>query len=482
MPDRLPEQRTERARLFQSLPPEWPDETLADQIAARVIASGRTVVALDDDPTGVQTVHDVAVLTTWRPDVLAAELRLAPTIFFVLTNSRALPRQEAEELAQAIAANLCTASEQVGREFVVLSRSDSTLRGHYPAEMRALAQALGGNFDGEVIAPAFFEGGRFTIGNIHWVAQGDWLVPAGQTEFARDPVFGYRSSYLPEWIEEKTMGAVRAEEVVCLELDTIRRGGPAAVAQQLGAVTGYRPVVVNAASYRDLEVVVLGLLEAEAWGKRFLYRTAAGFARVRGAISPRGLLTAAELYAESTVPSTMGGLVIVGSHVRRTTEQLETLLARPGVVPLQLAVEEVLDAARHDAAVRSSATAIDQAVAEGKVAVLYTSRTLVTGASEEENVAIAHRVSMALVSVLKAITVRPRFIVAKGGITSSDLATEGLGVKRAIVRGQIAPGVPVWVLGEDTPYPGTPYVIFPGNVGDASTLATVVATLQPELR
>ena len=168
---------------------------------------------LDDDPTGTQTVAGVAVLTEWSVASLAAELRSEPPVFYVLTNSRALPLEAASRLNREIAANLTAASRAAGRGFVVVSRSDSTLRGHYPGEVDALAAGLGGGFDGVLIVPFFLEGGRYTIDDVHYVADGDVLTPAAETEFARDSVFGYGSSDLREWVSEKHGGALAPRDV-----------------------------------------------------------------------------------------------------------------------------------------------------------------------------------------------------------------------------------------------------------------------------
>jgi uncharacterized protein YgbK (DUF1537 family) len=66
-------------------------------------------------------------------------------------------------------------------------------------------------------------------------------------------------------------------------------------------------------------------------------------------------------------------------------------------------------------------------------------------------------------------------LIAKGGITSSDIATKSLKVKLAMVAGSILPGVPVWKLGEESLFPGMHYVIFPGNVGGDDALSLAVA-------
>ena len=210
------EARVERA-LGQSLPSPIDDPGLEERVQAAVADSGRKVVALDDDPTGVQTVHGVAVLARWDSEALAAELRNVAPLFFILTNSRALPEARAAALNREIARNLLDASRDTGVPFVVASRSDSTLRGHFPAETDALAAALGG-VDGVLICPAFIEGGRVTAGDVHFVRDGDRFVPAAETEFARDATFGYSAHTLPGWVEEKTHRRIRTAEVASLAL------------------------------------------------------------------------------------------------------------------------------------------------------------------------------------------------------------------------------------------------------------------------
>jgi len=457
------------------LPPEWPHD-LAPSIRSAVSASGHKLVALDDDPTGVQTVHDTAVLARWSIDDLTAELRDPRPVCFVLTNSRSLPERDAARLNQEIAANLVAASRATGVPVAVASRSDSTLRGHFPAETDALAAMLG-PIDGVLLVPAFFEGGRYTIDDIHWVQTGAGLVPAAETEFARDPSFGYTASNLRAWVEEKTRGRIRADQVASIALGDLRQGGPERVASILASVQQQQPVVVNAASYRDLEVVALGVLRAEASGKRFLYRTAAGFVRVRAGLSQRALLSRAELVGAGA-PQSLPGLVVVGSHVRRSGEQLAHLLAQPGIAPVEIDVPALLDARERDPAISSAQRQASAALARGVTPVIFTSRTVEQAADREAQLDISRSISAALVATVRGTTGQPGWIVGKGGITSSDIGTAALDVRRAIVLGQIAAGIPVWRLGPETRYPGLPYIVFPGNVGEVETLTVVVDTLR----
>lgn len=460
------------SELATQLPAQWPD-SLLPEIQAQLAAGDRTLVVLDDDPTGTQTVHDVAVLTEWSVDALSRELARRDPVFFVLTNSRSLPLDGAQALNSEVGRNLREASRLAGRDVAVVSRSDSTLRGHYPGEVDALAEALGQSFDATLIIPFFLEGGRYTIGNTHYVAEGDLLTPAADTPFAQDAAFGYRYSDLRQWVEEKTDGRVQAVDVQSITIQDSRTGGPQAIVESLMALADGAVCVVNAASMRDMEVFVSGLLQAEASGKRFLYRTAASFVQVRAGIASRPLLTAREL----GLPAAGGALFVVGSYVPKTTAQVDELLAETGIAPCELSVEAVLDPARREGEIARAAELINAAIRRGEDVVLYTSRRLITGRDAGESLKIGQQVSESLVAVVSGLRTRPRYLVAKGGITSSDIATDALNVQRAVVLGQILPGVPVWQTGAESRHPGLAYIVFPGNVGGDDALVQIVRSL-----
>jgi uncharacterized protein YgbK (DUF1537 family) len=455
------------------LPPEWPSDLLPS-IRQKAQASRRKVIVLDDDPTGTQTVHGIPVLTDWSADRLQSELAGDWPVIYLLTNSRSLPQMEARALNLEIAAALLEASAQTGQEYAVVSRSDSTLRGHFPAELEALAQGLREEFDAWLIVPFFIEGGRYTIDDVHYVAEDGWLVPAGETEFARDRAFGYRSSNLRAWVAEKTGGAFLADHVASISLEAIRGGGPGEVSRQLLSLPKGAACIVNAASYRDLEVFVLGLLEAEAQGKRYLYRTAASFVRVRAGIEPRPLLTRDELNAQPGG----AGLIVAGSYVPKTSAQIEHLLRQGQVTAAEVSVSRLLEEASREDEITRAVEAINQAQSREEDTVAYTSRQLVSAESAESSLAIGRVVSESLVAIVRQLERRPRYLLAKGGITSSDIATRGLGIRRALVLGQILPGVPVWQSGPESRFPGMPYIVFPGNVGGVEALAEVCKQLK----
>ena len=465
--------KVSKAELFQSLPPDYP-HPLLPEIQRLVKESKRKIVVLDDDPTGTQTVRDITVLTGWDVASLSQVLSEEDAMVYILTNSRSFLPPQVEAMNREIARHLKQAGEQTKRSFVIVSRSDSTLRGHFPLETDVLMDAFGGGFDGVLVIPFFEEGGRFTINDIHYVAEGEFLVPAAETEYARDATFGYSSSNLKEWVAEKSGGRISPAQVASIGLDTIRQGGPAAVQQELMGLQNAQVCVVNAASYRDMEVFVAGLLAAEEAGKRFIYRTAASFVRVRGGMEAFPLLQAADFdFGEAR----NGGLIVAGSYIQKSSEQIAAVQALPNVISLEVSVPKLLTESERQAEISRVAGLADEALSRGSEALIYTSRQLITGADAAASLQIGQIVSQSLVEIVRRLTVKPAWIIAKGGITSSDVATKALEIARARVLGQILPGVPVWQAGAGSRWPGMVYVVFPGNVGGPQAIAQVVRML-----
>ncbi len=448
------------------------------RIRAANVAAGRRIAALDDDPTGSQTVHDVSIVTVFEDAEYAAGLAEPGSTCFVLTNTRSLPEDAAVELTSSVAAGLFTLGQTLGAPVEVVSRSDSTLRGHVLPEMRAIDAALrqvtGKGFDGVLLVPAYFEAGRFTAGDIHWAEVAGEPVPVGASEFAKDATFGYTSSNLREFVAEKSNGTITVDQVHSISLTDIREGGPDRVADILGAVTGGAWVVVNATNYADLEIVILGALQAQEGGKSFVYRCGPSFPRALAGLEPQDPLTAAQIWPGGR-PSGHG-LVVVGSHVGLTSRQVAKAQERGGLLEAELHVPTLLDPHGRDAHVAAIGKEVAEALATSDV-LLFTSRTLLRGGDADDSLAISRNVSTAVVEVVRAaLAAHPAWVVAKGGITSHDVAVRGLGIRRAEVVGQLLPGmVSVFRPIEAAPEAvGTPYVVFAGNVGNDDTLADVV--------
>jgi len=466
--------------LFESFASPWKTD-LFEEIKAIVKVMKRKVVVIDDDPTGVQTVHDVPIFTGWSKEELISALNDNSTTVYLLTNSRSFPLAQAEEINRKIGKNLAAVMKELRLDIEVISRSDSTLRGHYPGEVSALRKSLEDDlaikFDAEIVIPFFMEGGRFTANDIHWVEEGKWLIPAHKTEFAKDQVFGYQHSNLSEWIEEKTQGKYKAKDVISITLDDLRLKGPLRVEKILEDLKGEEKVVVNALTYRDIEVFVLGLLKAEQKGKRFLFRTAASFVKVRGAIGDIPLLSAEQIYQNKDIRRG-NGIIVVGSYMKMSTDQLNEALKLERVKGVELKVNNLFHQKSREEEIRSTTAKVKEAFNSGNHTLVYTSRKEIRPSSDKEKLKIGRMVSNALVEILERIQIKPSFVIAKGGITASDIATGALGIRRALIKGQLEPGIPIWIPGNESKFPLVPYVVFPGNVGHKDSLIKIIKKLE----
>ena len=457
-----------------------------DKLLAAAVAKSRyKIVVLDDDPTGVQTVHHVSVYTDWSPESLRSGFLEDRPLFFVLTNSRAMTAEQTAAAHKEIIRNVTQVAAETKREFLLISRGDSTLRGHYPLETECLREELVANggrpVDGEILCPYFREGGRLTIGNVHYVQSGETLIPAAETEFARDKTFGYTHSDLREYVEEKTNGAYPASDVQSVTLAELRAMDFDGITAKLESLHDFQKLIINAADEYDLKVFCVALYRALGTGKRFLFRTAASFVKAIANIPDQPLLGYTEMMNGE---HQRGGIVVVGSHTKKTTEQLEQLLTLPQVEGVALNSDLVLTPGVLDAKIGRVIGVCDRLIRKGITPVVYTRRTVLTLPDDTPEAALLRsvRISEALQSVVAKLGIAPAFIIAKGGITSSDIAVKALRVQRAEVLGQIRPGVPVWQTGGESRFPGIPYVIFPGNVGQQDTLreaAEIVLQNQP---
>jgi len=438
------------------------------------------IIVLDDDPTGSQTVHSCLLLMQWDVETLKIGLADEAPIFFILTNTRALTPDKAAAVTREVCQNLkvAIALEKI-QDFLVVSRSDSTLRGHYPIETDAIAQELG-PFDAHFLVPAFFEGGRTTRDSIHYLKVNGVDTPVHQTEFAKDSVFGYQHSYLPDYVEEKTRGEIQAAQVERFLLAEIRSG----VGDRLLSLHHNQCCVVDGETQDDLHRFAADVITAASIGKRFLFRSAAS------------VLTAlAQLPKQPIAPDEMAqyvragkpGAVIVGSHVQKTTEQLQTLLQTPGTVGIEIEVSRLLEAdtvrplaghSKRSSLLTDTLEKVNDAHSANKTPVIFTSRQELTFDTVQTRLDFGEAVSSLLMEVLRSLPSDIGFLISKGGITSNDTLSKGLALRTANLLGQVLAGVSMVQTPADHPqFPNLPVVLFPGNVGDATALATVYQRL-----
>ncbi|MGO4804487.1 four-carbon acid sugar kinase family protein [Arthrobacter sp. 2MCAF15] len=478
-----------------------PARLVADSVAASSEASPRVLVVLDDDPTGTQSVSNLPVLTRWEVADFAWAFGYEVNgqrqrAVYVLTNTRSLDPAEAaarnEEIVRnALAAAASTAGTAEGAlRLSFVSRSDSTLRGHYPLEPDVIAATVtavnGETTDGVVIVPAFPDAGRVTIGGVHFTRgtgeDAGRLTRVAETEFARDASFGFANSEMAKYVEEKSNGRFPADSVIVLDLDIIRAStdpsiSAKAIADAIDAATNSTPIVADIVTENDLRALSLGLEEAERRGKKLLYRVGPPFVRARIGQEIPTELSGEEAFAGNT-PSEAGGLIVVGSHVGVTTRQLNALTAQHSAARIvEIDVEKLLSENAGEYLDETVDTVV--AALRGGDVIVHTSRLLIKASDAAESLRIARTVSAAVVAVVNRTlkTFPPRFVIAKGGITSSDVAAHGLEIRHAIVRGPMLPGIVSLWEPVDGPAKGIPYIVFAGNVGDDQSLADVTRKL-----
>jgi uncharacterized protein YgbK (DUF1537 family) len=431
------------------------------------------LVVLDDDPTGSQTVHSCLLLTRWDPDTLREALLDESPLFFVLTNTRGMDAVRAATLTREVCRNLKMALDSLTRsgraiEPIMISRSDSTLRGHYPVETDVIAEELG-PFDAHFLIPAFIEGGRITRDGVHYLIVEGKAVPVNETEFARDSVFGYKHAFLPDYVEEKTRGRIHADQVERFSLADVRRG----CLDRLLTLTGNVACAVDAETHADLAAFARDLNAAARRGKHLLCRSAAGIVGALAALPPQPV--AAEDMCDY-VRGGQPGAIVVGSHVSKTTRQLQRLLEEPDIAPVEVDVARLPDRDRQ--LLGSVLERIEAAHARGKSVAVFTSRKEMIFDDEHTRLAFGEMLSAFLMQVVHHLPADIGFLVSKGGITSNDVLSSGLRLRTARVLGQILTGCSVVRCPENHPqYPDLPVVIFPGNVGDDGALATVYRRL-----
>lgn len=431
------------------------------------------IVVIDDDPTGSQTVHSCLLLTRWDPATLREALLDEAPLFFVLSNTRGMDAAQAADVTREICRNLKAALDGLQREGrsinpILVSRSDSTLRGHYPVETDVIAEELG-PFDAHFLVPAFFEGGRITRDSTHYLMVDGEPVPVHETEFARDSVFGFSTAYLPDYVEEKTGGRIAADQVVRLTLADVRGD----LTERLRGLSGNACVSVDAEQQSDLDRFCEQLLAVAGEGRRFLFRSAASLLTSLARLAPQPVAAGRmSAYVRGGRP----GVILVGSHVDKTTRQLAHLREHTDVVPIEVQVDRIDgNGFRHRNEILE---AIDRAFAAGRTTVLYTSRGERRFDSQAERLAFGEQVSRFLVSLVQALPGELGFLISKGGITSNDVLSQGLALRTARVLGQIRAGCSVVQCPDDHPrFPRLPLVIFPGNVGDDEALTEVFETL-----
>lgn len=414
---------------------------------------------LDDDPTGTQSATGVDVVLDLDEDVIR-DVAGRSSSCYLLTNTRAYGEAEATALVARLRDILCRVAEEKGEDLRIILRGDSTLRGHVFAEAMVLTEAR----EALLFVPAFPDGGRVTVGGIHYVTIGGERIPAARSEYAGDPVFPFRSSSLADYVREKSELLP-----IPVPLETVRAGGLAGV---LASAPAGSAVVPDAETNADIELIAEAFLAATAAGARVVVRSAAPLAAAIAAVTTRELLPA------PLVDTPARTLVVCGSHTEGATRQLERLQQSGARIRELDTAASLRDPCAHGA---SLAEELAADIRKAGIGVLASERTrLPEHGTLRHGKAVMDALVAAVAATFELLGPELDAVVAKGGITSADVASAALAAGSAHVRGQARPGISVWDLPARTPS-GTPYgllyVVVPGNVGDDGELLTVVRAL-----
>jgi len=463
------------------------------------------IVVLDDDPTGSQTVHSCPLLLQWDRATLLEGLAYPSPLLFVLANTRALAPEAAAVRVQEIARALKGAMAELDAaaapdapgidHWLVVSRGDSTLRGHFPVEVDGLEAELG-PFDATFLVPAFLQGGRTTVAGVH-LLHGE---PVHTSAFGRDGLFGYGTSFLPDWVAEKTAGRIPAGQVELVgleELEESLEAGPQQggfdqgsfqdLLQRLAGLEGNRCVAVDAERPQQLGALAAAVREltapsaAEPWGRprRFLSQSAASWIEALAQLPPQPLAPAglAQLRRVDVGGAPLPGLVLVGSHVPLADAQLEVLLAEPGCGGVEIAVAKLARVLEGPVPLEMLAS-LEQAwleqlqgvLAAGQTPVLFTSRGEMQCRLAAERRRLGLELAALMARLAAALAPQLGYLISKGGITTHTLLADGLALARVELQGQLLPGLSLVLTPSQGVVAGLPVLTFPGNLGDSETL------------
>ena len=437
------------------------------------------IIIFDDDPTGSQTVYGCPLLLNWDEKTLEKAFTKSSPLLFILTNTRSLSSVLAVNKTREICSSLKKFFLRQGYskdDYFYISRGDSTLRGHGVLEPAILAEELG-PFDATFHIPAFLEGGRTTEKGIHYLNG----IPVHTTDFGRDNVFGFSTSNLAKWIEEKSFGKIKAENIMHVEIKQLdmafnSEDGFKSLLIFLSNLENNISVVVDAKLPHHLEIFAKAI-KVISKEKRFLFRTAASFINFLSELpsNPKDTAELISLKTKNNNSKYKPGLITVGSHVKLATEQLEVLLKDNSCEGLEIPVsklanifdlknyqEEILDLEEN------LLSKIDGILDTKKVPVLYTSREEMKFSSCTKRMNFGLKLAEFMAILVGKINNKFGYIISKGGITTQILLQKGLNFNQVDLKGQILPGLSI--VKSNSEQNDLPVVTFPGNLGNEKTL------------
>ena len=439
------------------------------------------IIVFDDDPTGSQTVHDCLLLLKWDYQTLLKGLNNQSNILFILVNTRSLRDYEAKNRLEEVCNMLKKVinNENFDKEsFIFVSRGDSTLRGHNLLEPETLNTNLG-PFDATFHIPAFLEGNRITKNGIHYVND----IPVHETIFAKDKIFGFQTSNIKNLLQQKSNYQLTNDQInnlILSDLELLEIEDNNVIYKKLMNLNNNQQVIVDVIEYSHLKKFV-NVIQKIIPKKRFLFRTAASFISVISDIKNNNKdgRYFSQLRRKNSHDVPMSGLIIVGSYVHLSTLQLHRILEYQQCKPIEINVfkfsnikdipgEKQINIFLDDLLIQ-----IRNCLNDGYTPVIYTSRDLKSFEDESEQIKFYNTLALFLASLISEIKLEIGYLIAKGGITSNTILSEGLGIDYVYLEGQILKGISLVSASLNENSSMLPIITFPGNIGDQFSLVKV---------
>ncbi|MDC3168940.1 hypothetical protein OA853_00990 [Prochlorococcus sp. AH-716-E17] len=443
------------------------------------------VIVIDDDPTGSQTVNNCLLLLKWDYSTLIKGFQSKSNLFFILANTRSLSENDAKlrlvEICNAL--KNVISKESYKEEFIFVSRGDSTLRGHNFLEPKIMNDCLG-PFDATFHIPAFIEGKRITIYGDHFVDN----VPVSQTIFAKDKIFGYKTSNIKKLLFQKSKSQIKFSDIQNLtisELKVLESKEKNIVFNKIRNLKENSHVIVDVENYSQLKKFSLSIKKLSKQ-KKFLFRTAASFISSISAVKDNPLepFFYSLIRRKNREKKFIPGFFVIGSYVEISTIQLKKLLEKSDCIPIELDVFELLIIFKlknyQDQLVlfkNKLLAQIRSILKQENTPVLFTSRKEVSLGNNYEQVNFYNYLAHFISEVVSDLKNEIGYLVSKGGITSNVILSNGFKANYVYLQGQIITGVSLvtFKLENDE---SLPIVTFPGNIGNKDSLVNVWRILE----
>ena len=444
------------------------------------------IIIIDDDPTGSQTVNDCNLILRWDYETLLKGLKDSSNLLFILANTRSLSKEDVKIRLKEICSvlrEIINNSSFAEEDFVLISRGDSTLRGHNFVEPDIINELLG-PFDATFYIPAFIEGNRTTVNGNHFVDN----IPINETIFSKDKIFGFNTSNIKELICEQSnyqLDFNNIENIFIKDFEALETNQPSKLFMQIEKLKNNKKVIVDIMDYSQLDKfssIIRSLLKK----KKFLFRSAASFISSLSNVkrTQKDHIYFSQLRRKNNSDKAMKGLIVVGSYVELTTRQLNKVLEISLCKPIEINVFKLYeffkigDNLNLNSLKKLILNSIRQNLSRESIPVLYTSRKIISPIDKNDLIQFQLFLSVFIAEIVSAIKNEIGYLISKGGITTNTIISKGLEADSVYLEGQILPGISLVTFDLLEQKGKLPIVTFPGNIGNNMSLVTALEILE----